>query len=264
MKTSIYLKKHLPVILITLLFSTGFNFLMIEIFKTEYKDETLKLSEWGDYVGGIYGTLISFFGLIATIIASVFVYQTLKTQKTQLKIQETGEYFNRISGLILRKNETITNSLLAMRNLDNLPFDGDYEWMKRSSYHLENFIRFPSPPYENISMEHLKSRDGRARITDAFELYSKLLKSDKFPLLLNDKILLSQIISSDLNLIAVKELLKASNKYLEFMNTFEVQITHSYPFGYKLKPEQIDSNKDIITKQEKAIIAIEEIIELCI
>jgi len=60
----------------------------------------LSLNEWGDYIGGIYGTIVSFLAFIATVVASILVYQTLKTQRAQLSLQKRTEFFTRVADLI--------------------------------------------------------------------------------------------------------------------------------------------------------------------
>jgi len=252
----------LPAVLISLLLSTSISFLIVKLLETEYKDESLKLSEWGDYVGGIYGTIISFLGLVATILASIFVYSTLQLQRTQLDHQKKTEYFNRVSGLIVKKLDTLNEEIIKFSQdikVEEIQMENIEGWeVLDKLIRLEDLkakFEFNYLKQHPIKINELYNcfqitKDLRSRICEAYLWFIEMIEDKNMNFDAVDQKSLNRIIIQGMRTKLIRDFFESTNRVLEFRNeVLEVEIQ-------KLTKKQTQKELEKLIEQSTNQIAI--------
>lgn len=224
--------------------------LIIFVSKLEYKhEENLTLNEWGDYIGGVWGTVISFLGLIATLVGSYFIFSTLKMQKSQilaqdkqldlqrkqLKIQERQaldqtrtEYLNLVFNLLLKQFEKFDFEVekLVFIDYQNKSFKGK----EALSNFINHFSASEATAKElNIQLITIKenpifasswsfyklTHDFREFLLSLFGSFEYIINDAMRNLEVKDKLFLLEMIKNGCDTLRLLAFIKRSCKLLE-------------------------------------------------
>jgi cell division protein FtsL len=195
--------------------------LSLTIFIYDVKQEvSLKLNEFGDYVGGVWGTGISLLALIATVIGSVFIYKTFQIQRRQIEIQQEqienqnqSEYLQKTIEIIYHQLERIKEEINSLKLSQNNITGYDY---------LKYFNSLRRNKVKGFLLQDYKDKwEFRALVFYSFSIFASIIErknGERFILNDDEKKICSTIICTNLHMVIIKNYLERCGKLLSSHN----------------------------------------------
>lgn len=180
--------------------------------------KSLGLNGYGDFVGGVWGTILSVFTLVATIIGSTFIYRTFLLQERQIEIQNRqfnsqkgAEYFQNVSNIVYNQLQLLNNRIEKFKHNGK----SGYSAMKLFSEVDLSKISVITPVGIDFYNLYHESWDLIELIFDSFNIFTGVVERDHSILEEFERRVFYTIVCTSLNMTVILKFLEQSNNILK-------------------------------------------------